>query len=456
MNYQQLRKKYPKFYFHGVDIVESNDTLEVYFDYEIVGLTTFRPSYTLPKPEGRFFANTLAVKEAAFSMGMMELVKYWKLTCSPEVVIEGNALSEEQMDWWKYLYYCLLDEFFEVNEIKVGPKTFMSIKCEGEALEGDELDQVFKGNLVPVGGGKDSYVSLEILKDQKEDNHCFIINEFKAALEAVEVTGYKDRLALVHRNKDPKLAELNEKGYLKGYVPMSAIIAFAAVLQSLLLGKKCICMSIESNESEFTRRGKKIRHQYTKDYQFEKDFNAYVNKYITKEVTYFSLLRPITELQIVSIFVTLKDYLPVFKSCAAAQDKGEWCGRCARCLHVYMELSAFLQDKELIKIFGSNLLEDPAMAALMHELTGMDDNHPYDCQGSRDEINTAIAMAIKLRKELHKPLPMLYEDYMNSSYYEVYENKNNYVDYYCTEHGLPAEYEERLKHKIEECWNETN
>ena len=51
------------------------------------------------------------------SLGMVELVSYWKITCSPQVVIEAGSLSEEQILWWKDLYFNGLGEFFYVNKI---------------------------------------------------------------------------------------------------------------------------------------------------------------------------------------------------------------------------------------------------------------------------------------------------------------------------------------------------
>ena len=37
------------------------------------------------------------MEKMIFSLGMVELVSYWKITCSPQVVIEAGSLSEEQI-----------------------------------------------------------------------------------------------------------------------------------------------------------------------------------------------------------------------------------------------------------------------------------------------------------------------------------------------------------------------
>ena len=48
---------------------------------------------------------------------MVELVSYWKITCSPEVIVEAGVLNDRQILWWKDLYFNGLGEFFYVNDI---------------------------------------------------------------------------------------------------------------------------------------------------------------------------------------------------------------------------------------------------------------------------------------------------------------------------------------------------
>ena len=45
-----------------------------------------------------------------------------------------------------------------------------------EAHEEMNISIPLIGNLIPVGGGKDSAVSLEVLKDEKKKNTCYVIN----------------------------------------------------------------------------------------------------------------------------------------------------------------------------------------------------------------------------------------------------------------------------------------
>jgi tRNA(Ile)-lysidine synthase TilS/MesJ len=44
--------------------------------------------------------------------------------------------------------------------------------CCGTAITGSDLEQEYKGNLIPVGGGKDSFVTLHILEPYKQGELC--------------------------------------------------------------------------------------------------------------------------------------------------------------------------------------------------------------------------------------------------------------------------------------------
>jgi hypothetical protein len=65
------------------------------------------------------------------------------------------------------------------------------------------------------------------------------------------------------------------------------------LLFSYLYNYKYIILSNEKSASEenLIWNSLKINHQYSKSFEFEKDFVEYKNKYISKNIKYFSLLR---------------------------------------------------------------------------------------------------------------------------------------------------------------------
>lgn len=94
---------------------------------------------------------------------MAEAVSYWKAACPPTVRVLCGSLSGEDILWFKKLWFSGLGEFFYRNGITTELDSFVNIVCEGEALPGGG-DFVSAGlNIIPVGGGKDSAVTTELL-----------------------------------------------------------------------------------------------------------------------------------------------------------------------------------------------------------------------------------------------------------------------------------------------------
>ena len=121
--------------------------------------------------------------------------------------------------------------------------------------------------MIPVGGGKDSAVTIELLKN-KADIYCYIINSRGATNATVEVAQLAKRTIYAKRTLDKNMLELNKKGYLNGHTPFSAIVAFSSIIAAYLNGLKFIALSNESSANESTIKDSYINHQYSKSYKF--------------------------------------------------------------------------------------------------------------------------------------------------------------------------------------------
>ena len=198
-----------------------------------------------------------------------------------------------------------------------------------------------------------------------------------SAVHSAEAAGYTgEYLINPIRTLDSRMLELNKQGYLNGHTPFSAMAAFASVITSIVYEKEYICLSNEASANESTIKGSKVNHQYSKTFEFEEDFKFYMDHYITDKIHYFSLLRPLSELQITYIFSSLKAYHSVFRSCNVGSKDEKWCGKCAKCLFVAIMLSAFISDEEIEHIFGKDILNDPELESLFEQLTGISVNKP--------------------------------------------------------------------------------
>ena len=124
-----------------------------------------------------------------------------------------------------------------------------------------------------------------------------------------------------------------------------------------------------------------INHQYSKTIEFENDFRNYAKKYLRTEIEYFSMLRPINELQIAMLFSKIEKFHKIFKSCnvGSKENVWKWCNNCPKCLFVYIILSPFLYKEKLINIFGEDLFKNEGLLKTFIELCGYGETKPFEC-----------------------------------------------------------------------------
>ena len=448
MNFEELRVKYPRFIYKDYKIFEDENKICIEYDFEIENLVKFNPNIEILKKEFVFKdINTSAVKNMVFSLGMIEAISYFKATCSPQFVIKCGFLDEYQRNWFRKLFYLGLGEFRFVNNINIEEENFIEFISEGKYIEVDLLNDNLEGILIPVGGGKDSNVTIELLKDYKEKSLAFRIGKNEVSTNCANSAGFGDeKIVEVKRTIDKNLIELNKNGFLNGHTPFSAMVAFLTYLCSYLLGKKYVALSNEASANESNVDGENINHQYSKTIEFENDFREYAAKYLKADVEYFSLLRPISELQIAMLFSREEKYHKIFKSCnvGSKEEKWKWCCDCPKCLFVYTILSPFLYKEKLVEIFGQDLYEKESLLKTFIELCGYGDTKPFECVGTYSEIRYAITETIKMLENDNKQLPYLLKYYKDN--FEL--SNENMLDFYNEEHNVPVEFEQILKDNL--------
>lgn len=411
MNYENLRKDYPVFRYKSYSVKKDENNIYIAFDFETEGLVSFRPEITIETSNLDIVNgfDSPAGRKIVFSLGLVEAVSYLKATCSPVMKIDCGSLDDEDKIWWKKLYFGGLGEFFYRNGIDADFDSFLTIECSGENIDASgEKINFSKYSVVPVGGGKDSAVTAEIVKKAHPDILFFTVNSQKARTDTVISAGYgEDSVIKTYRKISPELLELNKQGFLNGHTPFSAIVAFLSLYCAYLTGSRNIILSNESSANESNIEGSSVNHQYSKSYEFERDFTAYVKKNIPVDIRYFSILRPFSELQIAKEFCRHENYLYNFRSCNAGSKKNIWCCNCPKCLFVYGILSAFLPQEKLTDIFGENMLDKASMEAEFDGLVGLSPVKPFECVGTAEEIKFALAAAHKTLTDEKKDLPVL-------------------------------------------------
>jgi len=246
---------------------------------------------------------------------------------------------------------------------------------------------------VPVGGGKDSIVTIECLRQAGEPLVLFSLGSAapieatiaQAGLPAIRVT----------RSLDPTLFALNEAGALNGHVPITGILSLIVLACAIIHGFDAIAMSNEHSAS--APNVADVNHQYSKSLEFEQALSRLLARHVVNGVRYFSLLRPLTEVAIAGRFARHAAYFPVFRSCNTAfrqspeRRSSNWCCDCSKCRFVFLVLAPFVDRQRLIAIFGRDMLDDDAQIDGFAELCGLQRHKPFECVGEIEESAAVMA-----------------------------------------------------------------
>lgn len=445
-----LRKKYPKFVYTGYSYKISNNNLEIFFDFKIKPDIFFKPKITIENIDEN---NLKRIGESVlgslvFNLGLVEMISYWKATCSEEIEIRAGSLNKEQIRWFKDLIANGMGQFFYENKINWSIVKTLKLSSSKKTSFDVFKNKLSNRILLPIGGGKDSVVSLELLKKDSKDIICFSLNPTDAAEKIMEI-GKCRKPIIVKRKIDLRLLELNRKGFLNGHTPFSAYLAFLTVLIGVIFDYKYIAFSNErsSNEGNLKYLGKVINHQYSKSFDFEKKFRNYSKKYLAKDIEYFSFLRPLYEIQIGKLFSKYFDkYGTAFLSCNEAyktysgkrKPVKNWCGKCPKCLFVFAILYPFVETKKLIKIFRKNLFEKKELVDLMKELIGESKFKPFECVGTKKESLVALYLSLKKNKEQRNLLYLLnyFKDKILVKYPGLEKESKNIMNSWNKQHVL--------------------
>ena len=407
--FQSLRRQYPLFEYVAYHHEETPEGLRLWFDFRM-GDIEFHPTAVVERRP--FLDFEAAIDDIVFNIGMVELVSYWKCACPPVVKVLCGQLSDSQIAFWRKLYWHGLGEFFYTNGIDASFDDYMHLN--GYKTAGEQHQILPTGvpsarptthyplsthYLVPIGGGKDSVVTLELLRRAGRSVRPLIMNPRGATVECAAKAGFAiDDVLVIRRTIDPVLLDLNKQGYLNGHTPFSAMLAFYTHLASVLSGIPNVALSNESSANESTVLGTSVNHQYSKSLEFEDDFRAYCPSF-----NYFSFLRPLTELQIAMLFSRFTQYHDVFRSCNVGSKQDIWCGHCAKCLFAYIILSPFIAPERLNAIFGKSMLDDMSLRTEYLQLTGHAETKPFECVGTVSEVNAALSMAIERWYPISRP-----------------------------------------------------
>lgn len=398
-----FRRRHRALYYRQWKIEPVFEGLRIDHLFELEDGPSFAPSHTICLPAGLDYPSidSEVLQSLVFHLGLVELISYWKAACPPEIHIHGASLSPFGEVFFRKLWYLGLGEFFYRNQINTNMNTFVRLHMQGDAYDEPKPCATLERCLVPVGGGKDSLVTLSEMKQGMEEVLALMVNPSEACERSCDVMGIaEDRRIRVRRTIDPALLELNEQNYLNGHTPFSAMLGFLSVTVGAVTGSHYVALSNESSANESTVPGTNINHQWSKSLEFEQDFQEYIEDYVTPDIHYFSWQRPRNELQIAKRLVEMDREFPenegplsVFRSCNVGSKGDRWCGRCAKCVFVAVMFLPFVEPGKIVEMMGTDPLQDAELEHLLEELAGASKVKPFECVGTVDEVRAALRLA---------------------------------------------------------------
>lgn len=320
-------------------------------------------------------------------------VSYFKLLAPIRIDIDF-ALTERERDFALDIYSNGLGEFYARNRLKHFGK--IAIKAPPDHRRARPAPILRDRALLPIGGGKDSLVSVELLEAAGLDFTPFAVNPKGPITGSIEKIGKAS--IQVQRTLDAQMIRLGrEPGYLNGHVPSTAINSMIAALAALLFSYSRIVLSNERSASQgnAVHDGREVNHQHSKSLEFERLIAGVLADATGGALAYFSLLRPYSEARIAALFARDRRFDHVFSSCnrnfrLAGHHGPLWCGECPKCHFTFLLMASRMDYDRMMDIFGHNFLDVPGNEHSFRELTGLAGQKPWECVGEIEEAAACL------------------------------------------------------------------
>ncbi len=431
--------RFETFYFESYDFNFDTGELTLKYRYDAQHRYEERMQFVLPEQGADREKLGSVIDALSFYLFMIAGTSYYKLFPTAEVSIEQGSLDAWQADFFSMLYSGGLSQF--VYENKLDPGDIITFKPTQPVAEPrlSKLDQT--GILLMQSGGKDSLLSAELLKQFEQPFTSWHMSSSGAHPAVIDMVGAD----VVNSKRTIDLAAINQsrqEGGLNGHVPFSAIFAGAGLLQAVLSGKNMLIASSESSadEANIVVDGYSVNHQFSKTFKVELSIQEYLHRYVSPDLQYGSLLRPLSELFVGELFVKFAwpKYYQHFSSCNVLNYRqGEettalkWDGKCSKCANAFLLFAPFAKKEELLEIFaGKNLLKDAELTETYRQLLGISDIKPFECVGTFAEMQQAYAMAVECDEAYRNddlPIMPSFAEYHELGNYQPF--LNDLIDY---------------------------
>ena len=317
---------------------------------------------------------------------------YYKTLPTYDVIL-NKPVDNGQAEIFSKIYQEGLSQFAYENRLRRNDLAhFVGGEGEDVAKKSGAKDAV----LALVSGGKDSILMAEKIRESGKEYKVAYISSYDGYPKIIDEFG---KPVIIRRYLDKE--GLKKAGGMNGHIPITIINQALALIQAILFGFNRIEFGVgkEGLEAHAFIDDLPVNHQWAKTMEAQELLSEYVNKYITTDIKFGSVLDGMTEIQIAEQFAKLcwDKYGDKFSSCNVANYKQDtdnydlkWCGKCAKCANSYLLFAPFVEFSKQKKIFGRDLFTDPEMTEIFKGLLSVDGvMKPFECVASIDELRWA-------------------------------------------------------------------
>ena len=223
-------------------------------------------------------------------------VSYYKAAVPKAIRIESYAIDGDTAALLEDIYVHGLGEFAYRNGLDLHGR--IRFPHGGSPSASAPPLGLREHALAAIGGGKDSLVSIEALRNLGVAQTVTWIGGSQLIAACAQRTGLPT--LNIGRQLAPQLFDYNRQGAWNGHIPVTVLNSAIMVFAAVLLGVDQVVFSNERSASygSLIEGTGEVNHQWSKGWACERGFAAEVRRTIAADLRYYSLLRPLSELAV--------------------------------------------------------------------------------------------------------------------------------------------------------------
>jgi len=347
---------------------------------------------------------------AAFEMNKLSSVNADEISFGP-----FNDLADAQFrDLWTQIVHGVWAQWRYENGLpNWAPPTFAFEDTASTDLPTARIAPGDTRYLAFCGGGKDSAVAQSLLSDANVHSDSFVYahSVYGRAEKQFELIdrllsqmpdGVQRRLTVCDDFLEAPASLLREEFGVKSFTAAETPASiFAAVPIALQHGYEYLVLGHEKSADKgnliWGDTEEDVNHQWGKSTEAESILADYLRDNLVPNLHFFSILKPIHDVVIFGMLKGLSD--PIIEATHSCNIDKPWCKRCAKCVYVWLNYLAYLDDELVARIFGENLFDVAENQDLIRELIGLTEATPFECIGESNESLLALALCVARGRE---------------------------------------------------------